>query len=53
MSQQAHDNDGAALGTENGSASLVEDGMDEDDEESDSGSESDREGLSVKEGVIS
>ncbi|EIM91786.1 uncharacterized protein STEHIDRAFT_164249 [Stereum hirsutum FP-91666 SS1] len=54
VSRQAHENDGTALGTEDGSDSMVEDGtevdeMDEDDEESDSGSESDSEGLCAEE----
>lgn len=54
VSRQAHENDGTALGTEDGSDSMVEDGMevdemDEDDEESESGSESDSEGLCAEE----
>lgn len=54
VSRQAHENDGTALGTEDGSDSMVEAGMeademDEDDEESDSGSESDSEGLCAEE----
>lgn len=54
VSRQAHENGGTALGTEDGSDSMVEDGMeademDEDDEESDSGSESDSEGLCAEE----
>lgn len=52
--QQSHDNDGATLGTEDGSDLMVEDrmeveGMDEDDEESDSGSDTDSEILSAAE----